>query len=125
MKILTTVGLALLSVFAPAAPVLATAFALVLTDMITGMVAARKRGEPITSRGMRRSVTKLLVYEVAMMIAFLAGQYLIAEMPILKIVASMIGLTELRSIFENLSTVTDAPVIKMLIAKLGGPEEKK
>lgn len=125
MKFLTSLPLAIFCVLAPVSPVLATALILVVVDLLTGVVAAKKKGEVINSRGLRRSVTKLFIYEIALMVAFLAGQYLLMELPVLKIVASMIGLTELRSVFENLSVISDEPVIKLLVGKLGGTEEKK
>ena len=54
-------GLALLAVFAPAKSMILSSLALVLVDLITGVLAAKKQNIPITSSGLKRSIIKLLL----------------------------------------------------------------
>lgn len=113
-------GISLLAVFAPIKAVLATALVLVLADLIVGILAARKRGEPITSAGIRRTVGKILVYETAIMLGYLAQTHLMGDIiPVVKIISGLIGAVELKSCLENLDTVSGGSLFKSLIAKLG------
>jgi hypothetical protein len=77
-----------------------------LVDLVTGILASRKSGIPITSNGLKRTVLKVAIYEVAVLCAFLVGTYLTGPMvPILNICSSLIGLTELKSVLENLDII--------------------
>lgn len=53
------------------------------------------------------------------MLGFLTEQYMTGDLvPVMKILAGLIGITELKSILENLEEITGMPIIKMLIDKL-------
>lgn len=121
LKLLST---AVISIFAPIEAVLLTAFVMVIVDFITGIMAANHRKEPVTSSGFRRSVTKIFVYEIALMAAFLVQHYMSGDyVPVEKIVASFIGLTELTSIVENLNEISGGSLFTALIKKLGSKNE--
>lgn len=112
--------LAMTAVFAPAKGMVLTALVLVIMDMITGILASRKLKQPITSAGIGRSIVKTLVYEAAILLAFLTQQYLTgSEVPVSNIVAGLIGLTELKSVMENLNTVSGGSLLSSIIDKLG------
>lgn len=112
--------MAMTAVFAPAKGMVLTALVLVIMDMITGMLASRKQKEPITSAGIGRSVVKTMVYEAAILLAFLTQQYLTGpEVPVSNIVAGLIGLTELKSVMENLNIVSGGSLLSSIIDKLG------
>ena len=119
MKYLEALGLMLISIFAPIQAVLATTLALIAVDLISGVVAAAKRGEKITSAGFRRSISKLIVYEVALMIGFVAETYMLPFLPVTKMISSLISLTELKSIFENMDSASGGGLLKTIIDKLG------
>lgn len=111
---------AMTAVFAPAKGMVLTALVLVIMDMITGILASRKLKQPITSAGIGRSIVKTLVYEAAILLAFLTQQYLTGpEVPVSNIVAGLIGLTELKSVMENLNTVSGGSLLSSIIDKLG------
>ncbi len=121
---LKTLVFALIAVFAPAKSIVLTSLALVVIDLITGIWAAKRRGEPITSQGLRRTLTKLAVYESALLLAFLAEQYLISDLlPVSKIVSSYIGVVELKSVLENVNDIGGNDLLKALINKLNGPND--
>jgi hypothetical protein len=108
-----------LAVFAPAKAALFTVGLLVFLDFILGILAARKQSIPITSAGMGRTVVKSLVYELAILLAFLVQTYLTgATMPVMSIVSGFIGVTELTSVLENLEIISGQPLLKIIVAAL-------
>ncbi len=117
----------LLSGLAIFAPIQASVFAvgaLIFADLIIGVLAARKRGESITSAGLRRTITKMFAYESALILGFVVEKYLAADViPIAKLVAGMIGVTELKSVFENLDVISGNSIFKSLIQKLGSKND--
>jgi hypothetical protein len=118
--------LAILSVFAPIQAVLTTVLVLVLGEFVTGVWAAFKRGEKITSKGFRRSALKFAAYEVALLLGFLAETYLIGpSIPVVKLLGSLIGLSELKSILENLNSLSGDSLFKQIIDRLSGPKVEK
>lgn len=95
-----------LAILLPIKPMLIMVGVLAFTDLITGVMAAKKRGEIITSRGLRQTVKKLLIYEVALIFGFLVEKYMMEDLiPVSKILGTLIGITELKSLLENLDTI--------------------
>ncbi len=124
MKYLQAVLVATVSIFAPIQAILVTTSVMILGDFITGVLAARKRGEEITSAGFRRSISKLLVYEVALMMGFLAERYMIDFIPVTKMISSLVALTEIKSIYENLDSIQGGKLLESIITKLGSDNAK-
>jgi len=109
----------ILVIFLPIKPVLLTVLTLVGVDLIGGLMAAKKRKEPITSSGFKRTIVKLFVYELVIILAHITTQYLTGDMiPLVKILAGYIGITELKSCMENMEELTGVPVLKALIDKI-------
>lgn len=126
MKLLETLLLSILAVFAPIKGVIITAMVLILADLITGILAARKKGESITSAGLRRTVTKVAVYLAAICLGFLVEKYMLSDLlPVSKIVSALIGAVEAKSIFENLDVLNGSSIFKSLIEKLGSINDTK
>jgi phage-related holin len=112
--------LALLAVLAPVGPMMITALVLILADLVTGVMASLKKKKPITSAGIRRTVSKVFVYELAILMAFLAQTYMTGEtVPVCNIVTGLIGMTEFLSILENLNTISGKKLLKAVIDKVG------
>ena len=110
----------ILTIFAPVQAAALAVFAIVLIDLITGVLAARKRKEEITSARIRDSVSKLFIYEIALLSALLLENYLLSGMvPAIKIVSAVIGVAEGKSVLENLDTLQGGNMFKNLIDKLG------
>jgi hypothetical protein len=115
-----------LAIFAPIKEMIATAIIIILVDLVTGILAAKKKGEKITSAGIRRSITKFAVYLTAILIGFLVETYMIGGfIPVSKIAAGLIGVVETKSIFENLDVLNGSPLFKALIDKLGSVNDSK
>jgi uncharacterized membrane protein len=78
----------------------------VFADTVTGIMAARKRGEPITSKGLYRTSQKILTYFCGIMIFH--GASITFQLPsqITYSVSFIIAASELFSISENIKSIT-------------------
>lgn len=117
--------LALVAVFAPAKGMILSAAMLITIDLVTGLMAAKKQNVPITSSGLRRTIVKLLVYEAAIMLAFITQQYLMPEIPVANIASGFVGVTELTSCLENINIIGGGDLLKNLVNKLGSDNKEK
>lgn len=116
--------LAFIAILAPIQAAMIAAGCLVMTDLVLGIMAAKKRGAPITSAGLRRTVSKFLIFQVAIITGFLTEKYLTGDLvPVCKIITAFIGLTEIKSIVENLNAINGNSVFSDLITKLGSKND--
>ena len=112
------------AVFAPINSIIITVGILIFSDFILGIYAAIKRGEEITSAGLRRTVSKMFVYQMVVLTSFLGETYLLSGvLPVVKLVAGVIGVTEIKSILENSADITGLN-FKSVIKKLGSKNDK-
>jgi len=99
--------LAGLAVFLPIKELMLTIGFLVGADMIVGIWKALKLKQRIRSRRMSDTITKLLLYQIAIMSGFLIESFIISELiPITKLVATVIAVIEFKSIIESIESVT-------------------
>jgi len=110
--------------FAPVAGVFWATLGLVVLDMVTGVWAAKKVGEPITSSRLGRSARKLTVYFTGIAAAHMAGVHLLDGAAILgvdpvKALSGIIGAVELLSVMENLNRIQGGSMFRGLITRLG------
>jgi len=118
--------LAVLAVFAPIKPMILATFVLASVDLVVGILAARKQGHQITSSGLKRTVGKIFLYEAAILMSFVAETYLLGNvMPVTKLVAGMIGATELKSVLENLDIINGSSLFTAMVSKLVNSENNK
>lgn len=89
------------------------AFAIVV-DTITGVWKARKLGVPITSRGLSAIVSKLFLYEIAVILTYLIDKFILNDIilqffsvPLMltKILSLVLVSIEVMSISENYKAV--------------------
>lgn len=116
------IGLAitLSAVFAPIKELIVVTIVLILVDLITGMLAARKKGQKLSSAGIRRTFTKFTVYLTGICIGWLVERYMLEGfIPVSKIAAGLISIIEAKSVFENLDVINGNPIFTALIKKLG------
>jgi len=122
---LNNLFIALSLLLAPIKPALATAFLLVMVDLVTGLMAARKRKEKITSLGLRRTISKLFIYELLIILSFLTETHLTGDLiPLVKLFAGFVGITELKSVMENLDAISGEPIISKIVDKLTKKENE-
>lgn len=88
----------------------------VLCDMITGIAAAVKERQIITSHGLQRTVVKFLMYAMTIVLLNAIDVYMlvVAHLGLAKIGATIICGIELYSIFENCYRITGNEVFKAL-----------
>jgi len=126
MQFLKTLGIVTLSILAPIQSLIVASFALIGVDFITGIMAAVKQKTPITSSEMKRTVGKIFLYELAIIISFVAEKYLLGGiMPVSKLVAGFIGATELKSVLENIDILNGQSLFTSLVTKLAQAESNK
>jgi uncharacterized membrane protein len=94
------------SFFIPIKGFLLFTVAVVFADTITGIKAARKEGQKISSKGLYRTTEKIVVYFVAILIFEGAKNTFDIPFPITYMVAMMISGTELFSVAENIKRIT-------------------
>lgn len=117
--VLALVGGIIVAFLIPLIPFLGMVFVLVFVDLLTGIRAARKRKEDITSGGMKRTIEKITLYFAAIMLSEGMSQVFFAGAPITYVVATYIALTEFKSNIENISTVTGIDLWKKIVSKIG------
>jgi hypothetical protein len=87
----------------------------VFSDTVTGIVAAKKRNEKITSKGLYRTSQKIMVYYCGIMIFHGASVTFGLPSQIVYSVSFLIAFTELYSISENIKSITGVSL--MVIVK--------
>lgn len=116
-------ALAALAITSPIHGMFGASVALIVIDMITGMLAARKRGEAITSKRWRDTTAKFLTYNLGILSAFLIETYMVPGIPLVNLVAGVIALHEGKSISENLKEITGVDLLGAVVEKLNKPKE--
>jgi uncharacterized membrane protein len=96
----------LFSFFFPIKHFLIFTIFVVFTDTVTGIIAANKRKEAITSKGLYRTSQKVVVYFCGIMIFHGAGITFGLPSQIVYSVSFLIAFTELYSISENIKSIT-------------------
>lgn len=98
----------------PIASFLAVGIILVISDWITGITAANKRGDKITSRGLYRTVQKIVFYSLAIVLVLIVEQSILGTDFLVYLVSSYIAIIELYSNLENISVITGTNVLQVV-----------
>lgn len=123
---LSKLFLASLAALAPIHMVMITVGVLILADLITGIWAALKRGEKVSSAAMRRTISKIFIYQLAVVTGFMLETYILdGVLPVAKIVAGVIGMVEFKSILENSNHIVGGDIFRIIIQKLGSDNDPK
>jgi uncharacterized membrane protein len=96
----------LFSFFLPIKHFLIFTIFVVFADTVTGIMAAKKRNEPITSKGLYRTSQKVVTYFCGIMIFHGASITFGLPSQITYSVSFIIAATELFSISENIKSIT-------------------
>jgi uncharacterized membrane protein len=105
----------LFSFFFPIKHFLIFTIFVVFADTVTGIMAARKRKEAITSKGLYRTSQKVVVYFVGIMIFHGASVTFGLPSQIVYSVSFLIAFTELYSISENIKSITGVNIGTLLL----------
>ncbi|MEO0271674.1 MAG: phage holin family protein [candidate division WOR-3 bacterium] len=102
------------AIFAPIKVILYIVSLLIISDTITGIIAAYKRGEEINSKGFKKTIIKLFLYNLMIVLAFLLEKYIFESLiPFVKLGSIAIAITEFKSIVENFESTTGINLIKI------------
>jgi phage-related holin len=111
MIIIKNLLLTLLVLFTPLQEAIYTVAVLIILDTITGVWAAKKRGEIFSSRKFFDSVAKIFIYDTLIIMAYLIEKYLLHYVPCLQLVLAFIAITEFTSLLENAGFIINRDVV--------------
>lgn len=112
--------LAGLSILLPIKELMLTVGFLVAADLVVGIWKALKLKQRIRSRRMSDTVTKLLLYQLAIISGFLIEKYVLTEiLPIAKLIGTVIAIIEFKSIIESIEAVTKQDIWSRIKAIIG------
>lgn len=121
---LSNLAISAMAALAPIKPVMITVGILIMSDLISGIWAAHKRGEPITSAALGRTITKMVVYQTAVITGFLLQRYLLADaLPVVNLVGGVIGMVEFKSFIENANSIVGGDILRELIKQLSSKND--
>ena len=91
-------------------------FIFVGCDLVTGVSAAIKEGQIITSHKLQKTIRKLLMYMMAIVLCHAIDTYMVTlvELGAARVIATIICGIELYSIFENCYRITGNRVFRLL-----------
>lgn len=88
---------------------------LIIIDLLMGVLAAKKRGEKISSKKLSNTIIKMLVYQLLIISAQIVQVYLLPEwLPVMGITLAFLGIVEIFSIGESFTVITGKNFIKFL-----------
>lgn len=112
--------LACFSILLPIKPLIITVGFLCIADMVVGIWKAIKNKETISSKRMSDTVTKLMLYQLAIVSGFLIEKYVIEELvPITKTIGTVISIIEFKSIVESIESVTGKKLLSAIKTAIG------
>lgn len=116
LKLLKDLIIGIAIILSPIHTVIFAMLGMVAADFITGVWAAKHRKEPITSAGFKQTLIKTMIYLICIICGFFTEQYLTLNLiPLTKIISGFIGLTEMKSLLENLDEISGDGLLKLLI----------
>jgi phage-related holin len=125
MKVLLLKALtATMWLLAPIQAALITTIAMVFIDFVTGILVSRKNGIKLTSNGFKRTAVKLMVYLALITLSAIVERFMAPAMPLSHIASGFVGMTELKSVLENLQLLTGVGVSD-IIARLSPQSNKE
>ncbi len=117
------------SFISPVTPLLLVVGACILADTATGIWKASKLKQEITSRKLSQIISKMVLYQSAILLFFCIEKFVLSDLIILissinllltKIVAATLISVELKSINENFETISGISIwdkFKLLLAR--------
>ena len=119
------IAILVLAYFTPISEMVIVMLIFLLLDTISGIWASLKKGEKLESHKLRKTVYKIVWYTVAVMLSWMMEKtFFLTWSNLASLVCGFICFVELKSIFENVTSITNEPVfLKILkIIKRKGSE---
>ncbi len=112
------------SIVSPVLGLLVTVGFLVVVDCILGIWASLKQGQKFTKNKFTQTIAKMFVYHTVLVLGFHVQHFMLFDfVPLTKVAATMIGLAEMISVYENASVILEKPVFKGLISMLASKKD--
>lgn len=92
--------------------------ALVACDTITGIMAAERRGEKISSKGIRRTIQKIVAYFIAILLSEGMRVVFMRDVQVPYFIALIIAIAEFKSNIENVEHISGHSIWAMLKSKM-------
>lgn len=84
--------------------------AAIMADTVTGIIAAIKMRQTITSKGIWRTIQKIVIAGIAIMLSYGFELLFLPDFPLTKGVSAIISFAELKSNFENYHKITGVDI---------------
>lgn len=94
------------AVLTPIYPLMIVVTIFIGLDLITGIWKSIRNGKEIKSSIMAHSISKAVLYQIAILSSFLMETYVFGGIPVVKLVGGFIATVEFKSILENISSIT-------------------
>lgn len=107
-----------LTYFSPTGYVLMVVGFFVMCDTLTGVLAAKREGQSITSKKLGTTISKFIAYMVGVLCGHVFQQVFFPEFPALKLIGGFIAMIELKSIDENIKRITGYSLLKTATERL-------
>jgi phage-related holin len=113
--VLTIVAEMVVPFITPIAGYIIFMIAAIMADTVTGIIAAYKQRKPITSKGIWRTLEKIVIAGIAIMLSHGFETLFIPELPLTKGVSAIIAFAELKSNLENYHKITGVDIGSKLL----------
>jgi hypothetical protein len=118
----------LVAFVSPLVPLAILVSTLIATDFVFGLYRAYKSGEEINSRKMGHTISKMFLYNMAVLSVFMLEKIIVGtDMQFTKIAVGVIAMVELKSIDESFRLLYGFSIYDSIIGKIkrGINENKK
>lgn len=106
--------LSCIAYFSPISFIIHAVLILILFDFLTGVYASHKTKVKIVSNRFRNTIEKFVFYSVAILLSHVFQVSFADWSNLTMIVGGFIALTELFSIYENISTITKLDILSIV-----------
>jgi len=106
--------ISLIALSAPIQPAILAIGVLVTIDLIFGIIASVRSGDKFSSRKLKDTAVKLLVYNLLLIAGFVSETYMVNWIPFTKICLTFLAIIEITSIGESFQKITDKSFITFL-----------
>ena len=124
----------LIAFFSPIIPLMVIVFGAILLDTVFGILRAKKLKEPITSRRMSKIISKLVLYQIVIILAFTTEKFILSDIigifcaiPLIgtKLVTTVLLFIEGASINENYKAISGISIWQKAKDLIGRGKELK
>jgi len=98
---------------------------IIASDMFVGVWASLKRGDPFSSRALRRTVGKVFIYEFVLIFSHVLETFVFPGQPLVRGAMSFISVVEGLSVVENVKSITGLDIFNFIFHKINLPQDSK